>query len=112
MVHLRLGPNWNLLLRLFCSTRGLRLSDCPALLAYFETGEAANRDVLAQLADLCCNQLRDADGLLFDEGLIKQAHFLVELGHLAFDDLLHDWSRLAGCCSLRAVDFLLALIVL
>src|SRR5579859_6053508 len=76
---------FKILLLGFFSTHCLRLSDSPALLADFEAREAAYRDVFAQLADLCGDQLRDADGLFLDEGLIKQAHFLVELRHLAFD---------------------------
>ena len=74
-----------------------RLSDGDGLagIADLEAGEAAHRDVLAQLADLGGDQLRDADRLVLDEGLLQQADLLVELGHLAFDDLLHDVRRLA-----------------
>src|SRR5215471_1902562 len=91
---------WNLLFCFFCCPSRLGLRNRPVLLAYLEAGKAADGDVLAQLADLGGNQLTDAHSLLFDKGLIEQAHFLVELRHLAFDDLLNHWSRLASCSGL------------
>src|SRR4051812_39557993 len=113
----RKTPNWvsgvsfrfpPLLLRVF-SGCDLGLRNGPALFAYFETGEAADGDILAQLADFCGDQLRDADGLLLDEWLIEQTHFFVEFRHLAFDDFLDYGRGFAGCCRLRTIDFLLAL---
>src|SRR5689334_11368651 len=84
----------------------------PIGIAYLEAGEAADGDVLAEFADLLRDELRDGDGLLLDEGLVQQADLLVELAHLAFDDLLDDWRGLAGCRGLGAIDFLFALHVL
>src|SRR5579864_3925334 len=52
-------------------------------LAHFEAGETAHGDILTQLADLRCDQLADADGLSLDEGLLKQADFLVDFLYLA-----------------------------
>src|ERR1019366_5039097 len=72
-----------------------------------ESREALHRDVLTEFADSGRDELADGDGLLLDEGLLKQAHFLVELGHLAFDDLLDHRSGLARGGSLRAIDVLL-----
>src|SRR5438105_1242955 len=81
-------------------------------LAYFETGEAAHRDVFPQLADLGGDKLCHRDGLIFDERLLVEADFLVELAHLAFHDLLDDLWRLASCGSLGAVNVFLALVSL
>src|SRR5882757_2092088 len=86
--------------------------DGPVGVAYLEAGEAAHGDVLAELADLLRDELRDGHGLLLDEGLIEQADLFVELAHLAFDDLLDHRRRLAGCGGLGAIDILLALHVL
>ena len=80
--------------------------------ADLEAGEAAHGDVLAQLADLLRDQFLDRDGLILDEGLLQQANLLVELRHLAVDDLLDHRCRLAGGGSLRAIDLLLALQIL
>src|SRR3954470_10686996 len=102
---------WNLLLGFFCA-RGLRLGYRPVLLAYLEAGEAPDGDVVTQLADLGRHQLRGRHCLFLDERLIKQAHFLVELRPLAFDDFLDNLRSFASRRSLRAVDFLLALVVL
>src|SRR5437868_14628344 len=57
-------------------------SDGLAGIADFKAGEAAHRDVFAQLADFRGNQLDDRDGLLLAEGLIEQANFLVALGNV------------------------------
>ena len=65
----------------------------PGWVAYFEAGESADRDVLAELADLRGDEVLDGLALFLDEGLLEQADFFVELGHLAFDDLLDDRSR-------------------
>src|ERR1700757_1708968 len=42
-------------------------------LADLEAGEAAHGDVLAQLADLAGDELRDRDGLVLNERLLEQA---------------------------------------
>src|ERR1700730_1353348 len=86
-----------------------RNGDGLARIADFEAHEAAHSDVLAQFADLGCNQLRDADRLVLDEGLLEQADLFIELAHLAFDDLFNDLGRLASGRGLRAIDVLLAL---
>src|SRR3984957_19633150 len=83
--------------------------DGPVGVAYLEAGEAAHRDVLAELADLLRDELRNAHGLLLDEGLIEQADLFVELAHLAFDDLLDHGRGLAGGSGLRTIDLLLTL---
>ena len=82
--------------------------DGLARIAYFESGKAADGDVLTQLADLGGDQLRDRDGLVFDEGLLEQAHFLVELFHLAGDHLLRDVRGLPLAIAWARVDVLLA----
>src|SRR5271169_5039803 len=56
--------------------------DRRARVAYLEARKAAHGDVLAQLADLGSDQLRNVDGLVLDEGLLQQAHLFVELFHL------------------------------
>ena len=58
---------------------------------------------------LAGDQLRDGHGLVLDEGLLVEADLLVELAHLAFDDLLDHVGGLAGGGGLRAVDVLLLL---
>src|ERR1700733_5486395 len=112
---------WNGPCLLFLCVAVLRLSvvrccldggDGPVGVAYLEAGEAAHGDVLAELADLLRDELRNAHGLLLDEGLIEQADLFVELAHLAFDDLLDHGRGLAGGGGLRAIDLLLALHVL
>ena len=65
-------------------------------LANLKAREAAHGDVLAQLADFGRYQLADADGLIFDERLLEQADFLVELFHLTGDHLLGDVLWLAA----------------
>src|ERR1700747_3773210 len=70
-------------------------------LAHLEAGETAYGDILSQLADLRCDQLADADGLVLDEGLLEQADFLVELFHLAGHNLFRNVRRVpagAGLC--------------
>src|SRR5205085_5048910 len=92
------------------SLRGsLGLGDGPVWRANFETGEAPDRDVLAELRHLRGDDLRDGMGLLLDEGLVEEAELLVELTELALEHLLDDVRRLAGCSGLSAVDLLLAL---
>src|SRR5580658_8946002 len=66
--------------------------------ADFEAGEAAHRDVLAELAHLGGDQLRDADGLVLDEGLFEQADLFVELFHLAGHDLFDHGRGLSRGC--------------
>src|SRR6202045_2132 len=65
-------------------------------IADFEPRKAPHGDVLAEFADLGSDKLRDADGLVFDEGLLEQANLFVELFHLAGYDLFDHGSRLAG----------------
>src|SRR5580698_3994277 len=79
-------------LRLFSGRLGLR--NGPVRIANLEAGKAADGDILTQLADLLRDQVLDRNRLLLDKRLIQQADFLVELAHLAFDDLLDHRSRL------------------
>src|SRR5215469_8401838 len=58
---------------------GFADGDGLADIADLETGEAADRDVFAQLADLAGDQLMHGDARLFHERLIEQAHLFVEL---------------------------------
>src|ERR1700722_2434713 len=82
--------------------------DGLARVANFEARETPHRDVLAQLADLGRNELRDRDGLVLNEGLLQQANLFVELFHLAGDHLLRDIRRLAAGNGLGQEEFLLA----
>src|SRR5271157_3749778 len=96
-------------LELLCALCSACLADSYGLayVAHLEAGKALDRDVLAELADDGRDELRHGHGLVLDEGLLIQADLLVELAHLAFDDLLDHRSRLAGLGSLGAVDVLL-----
>src|ERR1700690_222864 len=88
-----------------------RLSDGNGL-AYFpdlETSEAADCDVLAQLANFAGYKMPDADGLVADKRLLEQAYFLVELAHLAFHDLFYNLGRLARSGGLGAINVLFTL---
>ncbi len=76
--------------------------------SYFEAGEATDADVFAQLGDLGCDELRDGLRGFLDEGLVEQADFLVELRHLAFEDLADDGFGLALHGGLGEEDFLFA----
>src|ERR1039458_10672054 len=67
----------------------------PVRRAHLEPRKAPHRDVLAQFAHLLSDQLLDAHSLVLDEGLLQQANLLVELGHLALDDLLDHRGRLS-----------------
>src|ERR1700682_2103350 len=78
-------------------------------LADLEASKAPYGDVLAQLADLGCNELCDGDGLVLDKGLLQKADLFVKLAHLAFDNFLHDVRWFAGSGRLRPVDVFLAL---
>src|SRR5579864_6355708 len=66
-----------------------------------EPRKTPHGDVLAQLADLGRDQLRDRDGLILDERLFEQADFLIELLHLAGNHFLRDVRRLAAGNCLR-----------
>src|ERR1700679_1119204 len=83
--------------------------DSLARIANLKARAAPHADVLAQLADLRRNQLRDRDSLVLDERLLQQANFLVELFHLSRHHLLRNVLRLTGSDSLRDIDFLLAI---
>src|SRR5271155_3680642 len=96
---------WELLGFLFRLTDG----DGLAGVADFEAGEAADRDILPQFANFGGDELRDADGLVFDKGLLVEADFFIELAHLAFDDFLDDLGRLTGRGCLRTINIFLAL---
>src|SRR3954452_11112469 len=85
----------------------LRDGDGLADVTDLEAREALHGDVLAQLADLRGDELADGDGLFLDEGLLVKADLLVELAHLALDDLLDHVRRLAGLERLVLVDILL-----
>src|SRR5258707_12778299 len=61
----------------------LRDRDGLANVANFEAGEAPDRNILTQLANLCSDQLRDRLRLFLDERLLVEANLLVELCHLA-----------------------------
>src|SRR5271157_979583 len=78
-------------------------------IAHFEACEALDRDVLAQLADDSRDELRHGDSLIFDERLLVEADLLVELAHLAFDNLLDHRCGLAALRGLRAIDVLFLL---
>src|SRR5215471_13766614 len=82
--------------------------DGLAGVADLESREPLDRYVLAQLADLGRDELRDRTGLVLDEGLLVKANLLVELGHLALDHLLGDMLRLPARNRLRKIDFLFA----
>src|SRR5712671_6532609 len=56
---------------LFLRLRRLRGSNCRPSLADLEASKAAYGNVLAQLADLRCNELCDGDGLVLDKGLFQ-----------------------------------------
>src|SRR6266850_7659530 len=88
-----------------------RLGDCNCLacIPYLEARKAADSDILAQLADLRGNQLRDGYALVLDEGLIEQADLFVELLHLASDHLLRNVGGLAALNGLVEVDFFLSI---
>src|SRR5271169_475022 len=60
----------------------LRNSNSLAHVTHLEAGKPPYCDVLAQLADLGGDQLRDRNGLVLDEGLLQQADFFIELLHL------------------------------
>src|SRR5271157_2544668 len=101
-------------LELLCALCSACLADSYGLayVAHLEAGKALDRDVLAELADDGRDELRHGHGLVLDEGLLIQADLLVELAHLAFDDLLDHRSRFARLGSLRAIDVLFLLKVL
>src|SRR5438552_2856985 len=99
-----LAPASLLGLAAFGFRRWLGDSDRLAAFADLESGEAPHRDVFLQRADLRADQLSDRNRLVFDEGLVKQANFLVELGHLAFHNLFDHRRGLACCRSLRTID--------
>src|SRR5207245_11705001 len=79
-----------------------RLAHVP----HFETCETAYREVLAQLANSGRDELRNADRLIFNEGLLVQANFFIKLAHLAFNNLLDHLWGLASGGSLAAIDVL------
>src|SRR3954469_12497550 len=81
-----------------------RDGDSLSAFAYLEPGEAADADVLTQLADFRRDQLAHGDGLVLNERLVQQADLFVELCHLAFHYLLDDRRGLASGSGLRAVD--------
>src|SRR5437016_2895051 len=70
------------------SSYGRRLGGGFAGIANLEAHEARNRDIFAQLRDLCFYQVLDGGGVFLDERLLIQADFLVVLVHAAFDDLV------------------------
>src|SRR5882672_11189705 len=76
------------------------------VLAEHEPGEPLDPDVLAALGDDGGNHLPDRQVRVADEGLLHQAELLVELLHLAGDDLLHHRVGLAGGARLLPVDLL------
>src|ERR1039457_1125565 len=86
----------------------LRDGDGLACVSHLEAGKAAHGDILAQFADFGRNQLRDRDGLVLVEGLLEQAHFFVELLHLAIHHLLGDVGGLSAGNRLREKNLLLA----
>ena len=50
-----------------------------AYVTHFEAGEAADEDVLTQLADFAGDQLGNSDARLFHKRLIEQADLFIEL---------------------------------
>ena len=101
-VHAKLS-----LLRRARHVLGPHLRDRPGGVADLEAREAAHGDILTQLADLLRNHVTNGDGLFLDERLLQEADLLVELRHLAFDDLCDHGRGLAGFRRLGAVDLLL-----
>src|SRR5579864_1630505 len=87
----------------------LRDGDGLASVADLKSCESPDGNVLAQLADLRRDELRNRNSLVLDEGLLVQADFLVELFHLASNHLLGDIRGLAAGHGLREIDVLLAL---
>src|SRR5208282_920582 len=83
--------------------------DRSAHIPDFEPGKTPHRDVLAEFADFGGDQLRDADGLVLDKGLLQQADLFVKLFHLAGHDFFDHWSGLAGGSGLGAINVFLAL---
>ncbi len=77
--------------------------------ANLEAGEAPNRDVLAEFGDRLGDLLPDSHRLVLDEVLFVEAALLVELLHLAGDDLLNNGVRLPGSARLRSVNLAFAL---
>src|SRR5271170_2067314 len=56
--------------------------------ANFETHEARNRDILAHFGDHRLDQIAHRGGVFADEGLVIEAHLLVELVHPPVHDLV------------------------
>src|SRR5215469_12376660 len=75
--------------------------------ADLEAGEAADGDVFAEVGDRGGDFLTDRDGFVLDKVLLVEAGLLVELFHLALDNLLDDGLWLPGSAGLRGIDFAL-----
>src|SRR5712692_10259335 len=89
------------------SARGAdRILACPVL-AEDEAREPLHPDVLPRLADHAADSILDRDVRIAHERLLHQAELLIELLHLAGDDLLDHRLRLPGGPRLLPVDLLL-----
>ena len=75
--------------------------------AYFETGEAGDGHILAELGDLGFDELLNGERRFLDERLFEQADLFVELGETAFDDPVDDLFGLAFSEGASAGDILL-----
>lgn len=69
-------------------------------------------DVPAQLGGEGRDELRDGDGLVFDEGLLVQTQLLVKLCHLSFDHPVSDVCCFTGCESLGTINVFFPVVVI
>src|SRR5215469_6661272 len=90
---------------------GLRDGYGFAGVADFKSGKTADGDVLAQLADLGRDQLRDRLRLVLDKWLLVKADLLVELLHFPHNHFFGDVRGFAAGHGLREVNLLLASVV-
>src|SRR5690242_17598821 len=84
------------------SGRILRVAD-------FETNEASNADLIAELAGDGLQQLTYGDSILTDEGLLQKTNLFVELAEAPFHDLVEHLFRFAFAA--RALLLNVALLV-
>src|SRR5215469_17775897 len=82
--------------------------DGLALIAHLEPGKAAHADVLAQLANGGCNELRDGDRLVLDKGLLVQADLFIKLAHFTLDHFLGYVIRFPASLGLSEINIFLA----
>src|SRR6478736_3115 len=75
--------------------RGLGLRYGPVGCTHLEARKAPHGDILAEFANFLRDQFLDADSLVLDKRLLKQANLFIELCHLALEHFLDDIRRLA-----------------